>query len=40
MQDKVLFSVNEMIKPYLEKLNQCDLDDEAKMYANVIEGNC
>ena len=39
IQDKVLFSVNEMIKPYLEKLQACELSDEAKTFVNVVESN-
>lgn len=39
VQDKILFSVNEMIKPYLEKLKRCNDDDEKLMYTSVIESN-
>jgi len=39
MQDKVLFSVNEMVKPYIEKLRKCSHEEEAQSYINVIESN-
>ena len=39
LEGRVLFSVNEMIKPYTEKLKECDLDEESRMYCNIIENN-
>lgn len=39
IQDKILFSVNEMIKPYIEKLKKCNDNDETRMYTSVIESN-
>jgi len=39
MRDKVLFSVNEMIKPYIEKLKKCTLDEDAQVCVNVVESN-
>ena len=39
MQDKLLFNVNEMVKPYIKNLKNCDLNEEAQMYTNVIESN-
>ena len=39
MQDKILFGVNEMIKPYIAKLKKCNLSGEALMCSNVIESN-
>lgn len=39
VQDKILFSVNEMINPYIEKLKECNLNEDALVCANIIESN-
>jgi DNA-binding NarL/FixJ family response regulator len=39
MRDKILFSVNEMIKPYIGKMKNCTLAEEAQVCLNVIESN-
>lgn len=39
LEEKVLFSVKDLVLPYLEKLKKSDLDHRQKTYLNIIESN-
>ena len=39
MEQKVMFNMNELILPYMEKLNSSDLDERQKVLLDILESN-